>query len=170
MRSIIIKSTLFEPTMLKKTLFKATMLCALSLFNSAVAADIRVLIEYDQHSHRLLQMVALNTENAAPVSDHLREGNERKKVLADVLRGNNFKVGVLWTASDGSLLEKDFINDPRSTHAPISPEQPRPTVIGLEKGAYMLDGPEGSAFVEIQLPAHAGLGLGAQSWRFALTP
>lgn len=156
---------------MKSIFSKVALLWAFSLCSSAAVADIRVLIEYDQHSHRLLQIVALKNRNSAPISDHLRESNDRKKLLADVLQGNNsFKVGVLWTSSDGSLLEKDFIHDPRSTHAPISPEQPRPTVIGLEKGAYMLEGPEGSAFVEIQLPAHGGLGLDAQSWRFALTP
>lgn len=144
-------------------------LCVLSLFAINVNADVRVLVEYDQHAHRVLQVVELAAKNAVPISDHLRT-DDRNKLLANVLQADNgFVVSVLWTSGDGRLLEKDIIADPRSIHAPITTEEPRPSIVGLEKGAYMLDGPAGSAFVEIHLPAHSGLGLGAQSWRFDLS-
>jgi len=165
-------------------ILNSVLLCASSLLASVANADVRVLIEYNQHAHRVLQIVELDATKSVPQSDHLRSdadrdveagGNgsaqaDRNKALANLLQSaNGLMVNVLWTSSDGRLLAKDIIADPRSTHAPFTAEQPRPSVIGMEKGAYLLDGPKGSAFVEIQLPAHSDLGLGAQSWRFDLT-
>jgi len=142
----------------------AAMCAALSLISTAVLAEVRVLIEYDNTEHRLLRVVDVPANRSVPISDHLKGKASPALSPTDITS----KVKLLWFGFDGQLISTALMDDPRLTHAPFSGADQLPTVIGLDAGAFMVSGPSGSAVLELHMPANVTLGLDQQLWRMML--
>lgn len=137
--------------------------CSISLADIRVA-DVRVIVEYDSTGHRILRVVDLPASRSAPISDHLNG-----KIKPDITPKDTIsKVKLLWFSADGVLIKTALIDDPRLTHTPLSGTDQRPSMIGLEAGAFVVSGPPESATLEVHLPANITLGLGQQFWRMDL--
>jgi len=139
-------------------------LATLLVFASASLAEVRVIVEYNSPEHRVLRVVELPSSRPALVSDHLAATPKNVPTPA----GISSKVKLLWFNVDGALISTELINDPRLTHSPLTGSSQAPTVVGLDKGAFMVTGPSESTVLEIHMPANATLGLDQQLWRMVL--
>ena len=134
------------------------------LWSGFASAELRVLIKYDQSEHSVHRLIEMKSNHAATEAINAMRA---KKALTVRQPG---MVDVVWKSVDGSVLHRDAMVDPRLTHAPLSGVESSPALIGINEGAYMVSGPSGTRYLEINLPANFALSLPEQTWQFELNP
>lgn len=142
----------------------AIVVTVLALLSSNSFAQLRVIVEYDDTEHRVLRVVELPSKSSVPISDHLAAASDQELLPDDAAS----KVKLLWFNANSELISTDFIDDPRTVHAPLTSVEQSPTMVGLSEGAYVVTGPSDSRVLEIQMPVNIALGRGKQVWRLML--
>lgn len=142
----------------------AIVVTMIALLSSNSSAQLRVIVEYDETEHRVLRVVELPSTSSTPISDHLVAAAENELPPVDAAS----KVKLLWFNANSELISTDFIEDPRTVHAPLTSVEQSPTMVGLSEGAYVVTGPSESRVLEIQMPVNLALGRGKQVWRLLL--
>lgn len=132
------------------------LLSGLLILSTAVNAELRVIVQYNADGHSLLRAVELGESGASE--------------LTGVALGNpTTHVAIKWFSAEGKLLHSGSIADPRLIHTPLSESGSAHQLVGLASGAYMVQGPTGSAILEVSLPANPSLGLYSHTFRINLS-
>ncbi len=134
------------------------------LWPGFASAELRVLIKFDQSEHSVHRLVEMKSNHAATNAINAMRAKEEPTGRQPGM------VDVVWKSVDGSVLHRNAMVDPRLTHAPLSSRESSPALIGINEGAYMVSGPSGSRYLEINLPANFALSLPEQTWQFELNP
>ncbi|ASJ72364.1 hypothetical protein [Granulosicoccus antarcticus] len=124
----------------------------------AAHADLKVLLTFDSSGVKVNRVV----EIADSGENYLASLAE----LADAAPVN--MVIMKWLGADGQPLAITRIADPRVAS---SPEHMNPSVrsrVGLNGGAWVCDGPDGTESIIIDFPENAALGLVAETWPVSL--
>jgi len=141
-----------------RSIIALVLLLAGTMVTGVTHAELRALIKFDSGEHRLHRLVKIESN---PLQTALQAAMNTPALQPG-------KVIIVWKGADGAVLHSESIEDPRLTHAPLIGDDAVPATIGLSDGAYMVTGPEQSAFLEVRLPANTALALMAQTWQFEL--
>jgi len=135
--------------------FRAAAVCC-AFLTTSVSADIRALVKFDGSGHQLHRVVQVSGTKTN--ADEVNLG----------VVGQGYAV-VRWFDINGDMIRETVIDDPRVTHAPLSAQQSGPTYLAITEGAYLLEGPDSSVILQVDLPPIAGIGLAAETWRLTLS-
>ena len=136
-----------------------------SVSSGPAAAELRVLLAFDNDGYRVTRVV--RDELPAAASAERSAGKPPAPFSPAPIAPLYGEIRLIWIDREGRVLANRRAPDPRIAHpAAVAGEGMRR--VALERGAWLASGPDEAVTLLLRLPARAALALPAAEWRFDL--
>jgi len=134
------------------------------------AAEVRVLLSFDNSGHRVEQIMQFDSATHALSQRPVNAVPEQNQTLESAILSLQPRMATLiWLDAQGRWRAQTTEPDPRVAHSPAHIDGTDSGLVGEVAGAWLVSGPDSASSLTILLPADVTLGLGFEQWTLSLS-